>query len=135
MALAASRAMTMARRREGCSSGVRSRSARLRHRKQAAFFVGSNRKHEHINENSLVCATQRIRDHGLQPAAAQPHLPPGRYSSTSMYGFERVHAPRNCTRFGWCICTCAHQVIHTTAVISNVVPGKAPAPEAQDVAP
>ena len=31
-------------------------------------------------------------------------LPPGMYSVMIMNGCFRVHAPRNCTVFGWCIC-------------------------------
>ena len=30
--------------------------------------------------------------------------PPGMYSVTIMKGCRRVHAPRYCTVFGWCIC-------------------------------
>ena len=36
-------------------------------------------------------------------------LPPGMYSVTIMNGCFRVHAPKNCTVFGWCICVGRHR--------------------------
>ena len=97
--------------------------------------VGSNGKHRRTASHGHEHPNTRCACSCAAACSAQPHLPPGRYSSTSMYGLERVHAPRNCTRFGWCICMSAQPACHTTAAIIDIVSGQAPAPEAQDVAP